>query len=156
FVLTPGWSENPLSRGVVTSTFINPNSFVAYAGIGFITICGLILRLYRREFATVGGSTRSRIATFIEVTGRKGAVLLGGAVVVLVALLLSASRGGIASTAFGLFGLGALTLRLRKQQFAEQREAIILVGAPLVAAVFLVFGDAVVGKIARQGLNDES
>src|SRR5215468_5961362 len=48
FVLTPGWSENPLSRGVVTSTFINPNSFVAYAGIGFITICGLILRLYRR------------------------------------------------------------------------------------------------------------
>src|SRR5262249_40025544 len=77
FVLTPGWSENPLSRGVVTSTFINPNSFVAYAGIGFITICGLILRLYRREFATVGGSTRSRIASFIEVTGRKGAVLLG-------------------------------------------------------------------------------
>src|SRR5262249_3067070 len=36
------------------------------------------------------------------------------------------------------------------------REAIILVGALLVAAVFLVFGDAVVGKIARQGLNDES
>jgi O-Antigen ligase len=156
FVLTPGWAENPLSRGVVTSTFINPNSFVAYAGIGFITICGLILRLYRREFAMVGGSTRSRIGTFIEVTGRKGAVLLGGAVVVLVALLLSASRGGIASTAFGLFGLGALALRLRKQQFAEQREAIIVVGAVLVAAVFVVFGDAVVGKIARQGFNDES
>ena len=112
--------------GVVTSTFINPNSFAAYAGIGFVAICGLILSLYRHEFTAVGGSIRFRIATFIEVTGQKGVVLLGGAFVILVALLLTGSRGGIASTAFGLFVLGALTLRLRKQQFAEQREAIIV------------------------------
>jgi O-antigen ligase len=158
FALTPGrllWFEKPYSRGFVTSTFINPNSFGGYAGMGFIAICGLILRLYRHEFATVGGSIRFRIATFIEVTGQKGAALLGGALVILVALLLSGSRGGIVSTALGLFVLGALTLKLRGQQFAEQREAIIVVGALLVAAAFLVFGDLVVGKIARQGLVDE-
>ena len=74
---------------------------------------------------------------------KKGLALLGGAFVILVALLLSGSRGGIAATALGLFVLGALTLRLRKQQFAEQREAIIVVGALLVAATFLVFGDVV-------------
>ena len=95
--------------------------------MGFVAICGLILRLYRHEFTTVGGSIRFRIATFIEVTGQKGAALLAGAFVILVALLLSGSRGGIASTALGLFVLGALTLRLRKQQSAEQREAIIVV-----------------------------
>ena len=125
--------------GVVTSTFINPNSFATYAGMGFVVICGLILRLYRDEFTAVGGSIRFRIATFIEVTGQKGAVLLGGAFVILVALLLSGSRGGIASTALGLFVLGALTLRLRKQQSAEQREAIIVVGALLVARNFSGF-----------------
>ena len=159
FALTPGrvlWFENPYSRGFVTSTFINPNSFAAYAGMGFVVICGLILRLYRHEFTAVGGSIRFRIATFIEVTGQKGVVLLGGAFVILVALLLSGSRGGIASTALGLFVLGALTLRLRKQQSAEQREAIIVVGALLVAAAFLVFGDVVVGKITQQGFRDES
>jgi O-Antigen ligase len=159
FALTPGrllWFENPYSHGFVTSTFINPNSFVAYAGMGFVAICGLILRLYRHEFATVGGSIRFRIATFIEVTGQKGAALLGGASVILVALLLSGSRGGIVSTALGLFVLGALTLKLREQQFAEQREAIIVFGALLVAAAFLVFGDLVVGKITRQGFGDES
>jgi O-antigen ligase len=158
FALTPGrilWIENP-TRGFVTSTFINHNSFAAYAGMGFIAICGLILRLYRHEFITVGGSIRFRIATFIEVTGQKAAVLLGGAFVILVALLLSGSRGGIASTALGLFVLGALTLRLRKQQPAEQREAIIVVGALLVAAVFLVFGNVVVGKITQEGFGDES
>jgi O-antigen ligase len=51
--------------------------------------------------------------------------------------------------------LGALTLKLRRQQFAEQREAIIIFGALLVAAAFLVFGDLVVGKIMRQGFRDE-
>jgi O-antigen ligase len=159
FALTPGrvlWFENPHSRGFVTSTFINPNSFVAYAGIALITICGLILRLYRHEFASVGGSLRFRIAAFIEVTGQKGAALLGGAFVILVAALLSGSRGGLVSVAMGLFVLGALTLSQRKRQFAEQREAIIVFGAILVAAAFLVFGELVVGKISQQGFRDES
>jgi O-antigen ligase len=159
FALTPGrvlWFENRYSHGFVTSSFINPNSFVAYAGMSFVVMCGLILRLYRHEFATVGGSIRFRAANFIEVTGQKGAALLGGALVVLVALLLSGSRGGLVSTAWGLFVLGALTLKLRKQQVAEQREAIIVIGAFLVATAFLVFGDLVVGKIARQGFGDES
>jgi O-antigen ligase len=158
--LTPGrilWFErHGISPGVVTSTFINPNSFAAYAGMGFVAFCGLILRLYRHEFITVGGSIRFRIASFIEVTGQKGVVLLGGALVILVALLLSGSRAGIAATVLGLIFLVALTLRLRKQQFAEQREAIIVIGALVVAATFLVFGDIVAGKIAHEGLGDES
>src|SRR5262249_35609382 len=42
FALTPGrvlWFNNPNVPHFVTSTFINPNSFVAYAGIGLVTIC---------------------------------------------------------------------------------------------------------------------
>ena len=159
FGMTPGrilWFEKPHSHGVVTSVFINPNSFAAYAGTGFVVICGLMLRLYRHEFASVGGSIRFRIATFIEVTGKKGAVLLGGAFVVLVALLLSGSRGGITATGTGLVVLAVLTFGLRKRQVAEQREAIIVAGALFVVATFLAFGDIVAGKISQEGLRDES
>jgi O-antigen ligase len=113
------------------------------------------MRLYRDEFAAVGGSIRFRIATFIEVTGQKGVALLGGAFATMVALLLSGSRGGVAATALGLLVLTALTLRLRNQRFAEQREAIILVVALLVAGASLVFGDIVAGKITQRGLHDE-
>jgi O-antigen ligase len=158
-VLTPGrvlWLKESYSSGVVTSTFINPNSFASYAGIGFIVCCGLILRLYRHEFASVGGSIRFRIATFIEVTGKKGIALLAAAFITLVGLLMSGSRGGMTSTVVGLFVLGALTVRLRKQQFAEQREAVIVLGAVLVAVTFLVFGDSVAGKIAQEGFHDDS
>ena len=151
------WFASPFPRtGFVTSTFINPNSFATYAGMGLVVICGLILRLYRNEFTAVGGSLRFRIATFIEVTGQKGAVLFGGAFVILVALLLSQSRGGILSTALGLFVLGALTLKTRKQGSVEQRAAIIIFGALLVGVAFLAFGDVVVGRITQQGFRDNS
>ncbi len=157
FALTPDrvlWLENRYTFGFVTSTFINPNSFAAYAGMGFVAICGLILRLYRHEFVSAGGPIRFRIASFIEFTVRKGLAPLGIAFVILVALFSSGSRGGIAATAFGLFVLATLTIRLRKQQSAEQREAIIIVGAMLMAGTFLAFGDVTIGKIAQEGFRD--
>jgi O-antigen ligase len=160
FALTPGrvlWFGRPFPRtGFVTSTFINPNSFAAYAGMGLVVICGLMLGLYRNEFTAIGGSLRFRIATFIEVIGQKGAVLLGGAFVILVALLLSQSRGGTVSTALGLLVLGALTFKTRKQASVEQRGAIVLVVAFLVGVTAFAFGDVLVGRIAQQGFHDSS
>ena len=135
---------------------MNRNSFATYGGIGLVAACGLILRLYRHEFTSVGGSVRFRIANFIEVTGQKGAALLGLAFVILVALLLSESRGGIGATALALLVLGLLTIRRRKNGSAEQREAIVVLGAVLLAATFLAFGDIFVGKLTQQGLYDAS
>jgi O-antigen ligase len=154
---TPGyvlWVKTSAQPGFVSSTFISRNCFAAYAGMGLVAIGGLILRLYRHEFTSVGGSVRYRIASFIAVTGQKGAALLGCGLVVLVTLLMSGSRGGIVATAFGLFVLGVLTFRRRKKGAAEQREAIILVSALLLAATVLAFGDIVIGKFTRQGLYD--
>ena len=143
FALTPGrvlWFENPYSRGFVTSTFINPNSFVAYAGMGFIAICGLILRLYRHEFAAVGGSIRFRIATFIEVTGQKGAVLLGGALGdPRCPAAVGIARGDRSPRRWLCSVLGALTLRLRKRQSVEQRVAIIIFGCRFGGGTVLWF-----------------
>src|SRR5262245_57796384 len=98
------WIASPFPRtGFATSTFINPNSFAAYAGMGLLVFCGLIMGLYRNEFKAAGGSLRYRIATFIEITGQKGAVLLGGAFVTLVTLLLAQATGRLLAKALGLF-----------------------------------------------------
>ena len=154
------WIASPFPRtGFTTSTFINPNSFAAYAGMGLLVFCGLILALYRNEFTAAGGSLRFRIASFIEVAGQKGAVLLGGAFVTLVALLLSQSRGGTLSTAVGLFVFAALALKTRNQGFREQRAAIVIFAALLVVLVgvaFLAFGGAVTERIVQQGVQDSS
>jgi O-antigen ligase len=152
--LTPGyvlWVKTSAQHGYGSSTFINRNSFAAYAGMGLVVICGLILRLYRHEFKSVGGSVRFRIATFIEVTGQKAAALFGCALVILVALLLTQSRAGTLSTALGLFVLGSLTLKSRTRGSVEQRGAIIILGALLLGVTVLAFGDLLVGRITQQG-----
>jgi O-antigen ligase len=157
--LTPGrvlWIKNPFQFHFVTSSFISPDSFAAYGGIGLIVFCGLLLRLYRHEFANDGGSIRFRIASFIEVTGQKGVALFGGAFVVLVALLLSGSRGGITATALGLFGVVALTLKTAKGGLVEHRVAVVILGALLLGITFFAFGDVVVGRISQSGFRDSS
>jgi hypothetical protein len=163
--LTPGrvlWFKNPYleiwPRGVVTSTFVNPDSFSAYAGTGFVLFCSLILRFYRDEVAAAGGSIRFRIASIIEVTGQKGLVLFAGAAATLIALLLTVSRGGIAATAFGVCVLGVLTLWRRKQRSAQNAGITVIMivsGALLVGAIFLFFGDLVLGKISQAGFRDQ-
>ena len=54
----------------VTSTFVNQNNYVTFAGIGLIAAVAAILRLYRRAFAQTGDLLRLKIATMI---GRRGA-----------------------------------------------------------------------------------
>jgi O-antigen ligase len=160
FALTPGrvlWVERPFPiSGFITSTFINPNTFATYAGMGLVVICGLILSLYRNEFTAVAGSLRFRVATFIEFMGQKGAVLIGAGFVILAAILLSQSRAGTLSTALGLLVLGALTLKTRKQGSVGQRGAIIITGALLVGVTTLAFGDVLFGKITEFGFHDNS
>src|SRR6266481_3554271 len=67
--------------------------------------CGLILSIYRREVTTHGGSLQFRIATFIEATGQKAAILLASGFLILVALLLTGSRGATIAAGLGLFVL---------------------------------------------------
>jgi O-antigen ligase len=157
-VAAPGytlWFARIDMLATLTSTFINRNSFAAFAGVGLIAMTGLLLRAYRHRAATHSAQTRLRVAAFIETSGREGALLIAGAFIILVALLLTGSRGGIVATAFGLFTLGALTFGKRGRGAIDQRDAILFVVA-LGAAAFLVFGDVLFGKVSVVGLSDNA
>jgi O-antigen ligase len=157
FALFPGsvlWVSG-LSSAVVTSTFINRNSFATYDGIGFLVICGLLLRLYHREALSSSGSMRLTIAALIEATGRGGALLLAGAALTLVALLLSGSRGGILSTGLGLFVLTVLMFSRRGARQSRQLVTLIFT-TTLFVAVLAAFGDVFFGRVAEQGFHDET
>jgi O-antigen ligase len=149
------WSGSTVSREFVTSTFVNPNHCATYVGIGIIVICGLVLRLYRRETGISGGSFSFRIASFIEATGKPGAILLGGAFLLVVALVLTGSRSGIIATGLGLTVLGALILRRSRGRFSEFSWAIVIF-AVVVAAALLTFGDLFLGNVTEVGIDDET
>jgi O-antigen ligase len=136
----------------VTSTFVNRNSFATYAGIGLVAICALLIQFYRHRLAGDGGSARYRIAAIIEATGRGGLWRVAAAFVILVALLLTQSRGGITATLLGLFVLGVLTLGRRRS--LDQRP-IVLAGAAVVAIVILFFGESYISRLSEDGFYDQ-
>jgi O-antigen ligase len=166
FALASGpvsWFGQTSVHGFVSSTFINRNHYATYAGIGLVTMCGLILRLYRNQVTTVGGSLGYRIATIIEATGQSGAVLFGGAFLVFVVLLLTGSRAGIAATGLALMVLAVLWFgrrkinshRIRKPKISAALFVILALFA-LGAAIVLAFGDTFFGKIAEGGVTDDN
>ena len=141
--------------GPVRSTFVNRNSFATYAGLGLIVVVALTMRLYRRAIPDAAGAVSYRLSAFIAATGKRGGVLIGAGLLILVALLGTLSRGGILSTAVGVFAVLALTATRQSQKRGERIEAIIFV-AVAVAVAFVFFGDRFVGRIVASGLDDTS
>jgi O-antigen ligase len=143
------------TRSPVSATFINRNSFATYVGIGLVAISGLILRHYRSQIGEAGSSFKYRLAAMIEASGHQGAMLIGGAIVMLVALILTASRGGLIAMGLGLLILAVLATGSKTNHSAGPRMAIVA-GALLVATVVLAFGDTFLGKIAERGVTDQA
>jgi O-antigen ligase len=96
-----------------------------------------------------------KIATLISTTGSKAAPPLALASIILAALLLSGSRGGIIATMLGLFVLIVLNLG-RTKRSSRNEAALAIFATLLVGAAFLGFGDIFVGRIEAQGVYDES
>jgi O-antigen ligase len=137
----------------MTSTFVNQNNYVTYAGISLIAAVAGILRLYRRELRQTGRLWRLKIATLIDVTGNKAALPLAFAAVIITSLLLTGSRGGIIATLLGLFVL--FILNVRKAGGVQRNDVLLLAFASLlVVAALFAFGDTLVGRITAQGFSD--
>jgi O-Antigen ligase len=157
FALAPGtilWIKDNYAIGFVRSTFVNQNNFATYDGIGLLAICGLFFRVFRREVMSAGGSVGFTIATLLENVGRRGWLLLGGAFILLVALLLTGSRGGVLATFLGLFVLTTLMFTRRSTRPTRHLETIVFCVA-LFAAVLTAFGDTFFGRIETGGIYDE-
>lgn len=148
------WLDIPANGGRVSSTFVNHNSFATYAGIGLVAVAGLTLQRYRDE-VIAGRGWRLWLASFVEATGGQGAMLLGGGFLLLVALLLTGSRGGVIATGFGLGVLGVLAHR---HGSSRKRQALgpILFGLALLAATVYAFGGIFFGNLDERGISDAS
>jgi O-antigen ligase len=137
---------------LLTSTFVNQNHYVTFAGIGLIAAMGMTLRRYRRDLGTAGRGWQMKLAALIRTTGGTAALPLALGSVILVALMLTGSRGGIISTALGVSVLFVLSMGKTK----ARNEVLFLGFAGLMVGVaFFAFGDVFVGRITDQGLYDQ-
>jgi O-antigen ligase len=107
--------DMPNHRQGVTSTLVNRNMYVVYAAFGFLSVTCLFLDLWL-SFSRTTNSRPIRWTLFVHETQSKTFLLLILAVVALVALVMTGSRGGVLASAVAS---AVLTLCLvRRQQGA--------------------------------------
>lgn len=119
--------------GYVTSTFVNRNSFAAFAGMGLMASVGRLLD--RTIDATGDGRTKPMRAASMAAAELYPYVL--AAVLCLAAVVLTASRAGMAATMAGLIVLSAATClhhRAHWKWWAASSAVVVLM------SIFVVVG----------------
>jgi tetratricopeptide (TPR) repeat protein len=102
------WGERDGYHGRLVSTFVNPNHQALYFVIPLFLAVGMLLRPARRSRAPVPAGA---VTMSLRGTGAVARILFGAAALVLgVALVLTASRGGVAAAIAGVLAVGVLAL----------------------------------------------
>jgi len=147
--LFPDWLlyiEKTAYTNVVTSTFVNRNSYATYAGITLISALAALVDRYARAAQDAPSLIRFRIAGMLSAASGQGWLLLLCMLVIGAALMMTASRGGITAMAFGVMVFAAL-LALRGRRRAGGTAIAVLSCTAVIVVAFLFYGDAFVGRL---------
>jgi len=141
------WMDKWAYRGVVTSTFVNRNSYATYAGLTLVCAFSLLLvRLGGVLRTNAPGRVKLRLA--LDRLLGSGAPLFVAMLVIATALLLTASRAGTSSTLLGLLVLlwtALLARTIPRRQTAGLLLLLLLAGAGVLA----ISGENLVQRLAR-------
>ena len=143
------WLEKTVYHDAVTATFVNPNSFATYAGIGLLCATAVLRYRFGRRAARPA-SFRLRLNFLFAEFMPRNALFIAMWMILASALLLSLSRGGVAATALSLlvfFGVLAARSRLRLRTMVLGLIAPVLAGA----ALFLVIGEGLERRVSEIG-----
>ena len=131
------WFERTVYQEEVTATFVNPNSFATYAGLGLL--CATAVLRYRFERGAPGAvGPRLRLNFLFAEFLPRNALFLAIWLVLASALLLSLSRGGVAATALALlvfFCVLGARRGIRVRTMAWSTAGPVLAGAALFALI---------------------
>ncbi len=98
------WVKKQDHIGWVSGTFVNRNTFATYTGLTLLCAVGAYLSWFL-EMAGSGAKGRDRLVAFLNAALVQGAPRLASILILLSALLLSGSRGGVVASlaALGIF-----------------------------------------------------
>ncbi len=149
------WYKKWAYQGFLTSTFVNKNSYAAYAGLGLLCSLYVVRERFKRVTAKdLALAKKSRLAAlFVSLSAWDFAVLFMP-VVILGALALTGSRAGAASALLGVFTL-FLAFAIARRWSAKKW--FILAGT--IGVVFVLFvnmgGDALMTRLQDEKLGED-
>ncbi|MEI6986739.1 MAG: O-antigen ligase family protein [Rhodospirillaceae bacterium] len=99
-----GLRKLPIGRTdcLLSSTFVNSNSYATYAGLCILVGLSILISAFHHENQERYGNSAT-FRTLLKICGTRHGLVLVVIALVLTTLLISGSRGGIASTLIGVF-----------------------------------------------------
>ena len=129
-LIYPKWSY----QNSLTSTFVNRNSYATFAGLGLI--CAVVLLLnHMTPYFALKHPIRAKIVIIVEELLAKSAWKAFSVVAIAISLLLSTSRGGLASSLIGLLAIALIYLAQQKLRLS----GIIYTAAIVISLAITVF-----------------
>jgi len=138
-LIYPKWAY----QGSLTSTFVNRNSYATFDGMCLLAISALLLE-HIRDTLSLRWPLRLRIVRITEQLLMEYGWLTASFLLTFIALFLTGSRAGIASTVCGLLLLSLFFLRRRSLRTGSI--ATILIGTILLGAIAYGIGSSTLEK----------
>jgi O-antigen ligase len=148
------WVEQTGSSRSLSGTFINRNNFATYLGLGLICAAGLYLENFLKVIDSLGRG-KDKALQLMQQAFVRGAPLLACVLILLTALFLTQSRGGVTSTLSALLVLLVfMGLLIRLISRAYQFLVVCLVAAML--GVFFLSGEGWLDRLTATELERET
>lgn len=144
------WFDKWAYRDVLTSTFVNRNSYATFGGLA--ALCWLAWLLHASPSVPPTLPRRERMLRHAQSLSGPLVLIWTGLVVVVTSVLLTQSRAGIAAMILGIMLLlGGYTL---SKGLSLRRVAGPLAVVALVGGVAMLSADGVLLRLSEQGLDD--
>lgn len=149
------WFDKWAYHHVLTSTFVNRNSYATYAGFGLLCALAMLVFTLTEIAARHGRRGDKLLGQLVGAISGRGAPLLLVAVVLATALALTASRGGFAATAAGLVGLVLVSMFARGRSTRTGRRVAFAVSLLVLATFIVLSGDFLGERLIKTDLANE-
>ncbi len=146
------WMERLYYLYWATSTFVNRNNYATYAGIGLIASVSALFSLFSAN-SYIGINWKQRVTLLLTRQALLPVALLAALAANGIALMLSGSRAGIASTFFGL--VCWYFLQMLRSGFRIVLIVALFILSLAILSVLLSFDDILRLRLQGEGVVDE-
>jgi len=145
------------SSNRMSGPFVNPNHFATFMSLGALAALGLFVETFRQLVVWDRG-TRVWMRTTLHALTGPAALWLALIVVIVSALLLTQSRGGVGAFLLGLVALivGLAVGQRRSAGEASGQRAMAALLVTVVGISAAVSADPLLGRVGQQGMDDSA
>ncbi len=149
------WYEKWTPGKRLSATFVNPNNFATFAGMGGVVFLALLARSLRRGFrGRDGEQVKHRINRLAHIISGVGGIYILAFMIVMGALFLSGSRGGFAATLFAM-GMLIVFYMLRSRAGLAGLGAVFAIAAVIFVFLFDLGGEKLATRLQQTEISGE-